>query len=482
MNELLVLGLSHKTAPVALRERLSASERQTEQLLRQLVAGDAVHEAAVLSTCNRTEVYLVVSDAVQAESDVLGIVAGSSRIRPTELASVVYTPRNCDAARHLYRVTSGLDSMILGEYEIQGQVKHAYDTALRLGTTGPLLNRLFKAALRTGKRVRSETRISERRTSVSSVAVAMAAEIVGDLRSRNAMIIGAGETSELTAQAFATQGVRTLFVSNRHADRARSLADRFGGSVGRLDDLPEQLESADIVVSSTGSPHPVLGPEELAEVMATRRGGGNDRPLVLIDIAVPRDIDHECAAVDGVTLLDIDDLQATVATNIAGRADEVEGAEQIVEQEIHRFARWMGQLEVTPTIADLRAQATRIVDCVLDENAGRWESASAADLERVERLAQTVVQRLLHEPTVRLKQARDRDDSHGHVELLRELFGLDEVVAAPEEQIAVASGDPGRAPNGPAHAVPPGGTWRPAASPSAAKVLPLAPRRSRPSS
>ncbi len=475
MNELLVLGLSHKTAPVAVRERLAASERQTELILAQLVAREAVHEAAMVSTCNRTEIYLVVSDAVQAESDVLSMVAASSRIRPTELASLVYTPRNCDAARHLYRVTSGLDSMVLGEYEVQGQVKRAYDTALRLGTTGPLLNRLFKAALRTGKRVRSETRIAERRTSVSSVAVGLAADTVGDLQDSNAMIIGAGETAELTAQAFATQGVRTLFVSNRHADRARSLADRFGGDVGRLDDLPEQLEGADIVVSSTGSPHPVLGPEALGDVMGSRRAGGNDRPLVLIDIAVPRDIDPECAAIDGVTLLDIDDLQSAVALNLAGRIDEVEGAERIVEQEIHRFARWMGQLEVTPTITDLRSRAAQIVSTVVGENAGRWESASDADLERVERLAQTVVQRLLHEPTVRLKQARDRDDSHGHVELLRDLFGLDDVAERDQQAGAAAAGAP-------AHVVPPGTGWRPSGSSSASgpgNVLPLAPRRAR---
>lgn len=480
MNELLVLGLSHKTAPVAVRERLSATERQTEQILTQLVARDAVHEAAMLSTCNRTEIYLVVSDPVQAESDVLGLVAANSRIRPTELASLVYTPRNCDAARHLYRVASGLDSMVLGEYEVQGQVKRAYDTALRLGTTGPLLNRLFKAALRTGKRVRTETRIAERRTSVSSVAVDLAAETVGDLQDSNAMIIGAGETAELTAQAFATQGVRTLFVSNRHADRARSLAERFGGHVGRLDDLPEQLESADIVVSSTGSPHPVLGPDALGDVMAARRAGGNPRPLVLIDIAVPRDIDAECATIDGVTLLDIDDLQSAVAMNLAGRLDEVEGAERIVEEEIHRFARWMGQLEVTPTISDLRTRASQVVAGVLGENAGRWESASDADLERIERVAQTVVQRLLHEPTVRLKQARDRDDSHGHVELLRELFGLDDAVAA-EQQPNVAAAAIGSHVR-PAHVVPPGTAWRPGASSSPGNVLPLTPRRARPSS
>lgn len=422
MNELLVLGLSHKTAPVAVRERLSVTDAQVERMLAELATSDHVHEAAVLSTCNRTEIYLVVGDPVQAEGELLSIVARSSRIRPVELAGLVYTPRNCDAARHLYRVASGLDSMILGEYEVQGQVKRAYETALSAGTTGPMLNRLFKAALRTGKRVRTETTLSEGRTSVASVAVDLAAATVGHLEDRNVMIIGAGETAELTAQAFSTQGVQTLFVSNRHADRARSLAERFGGRVGTLTALPEQLEAADVVVSSTGSPHPVLGPTELAEVMAARR----ERPLVLVDIAVPRDIDPECAGVPGVALYDIDDLQAVVAANLEGRSAEAQVAEEIVEEEIHTFARWMGQMEITPTIVDLRARATDIVEHVLAENEGRWESASAADLQRIERAARTVVQRLLHEPTVRLKEARDRDDAHGHVEVLRDLFGLDD--------------------------------------------------------
>ncbi|EHN09216.1 Glutamyl-tRNA reductase [Patulibacter medicamentivorans] len=422
MSELLVLGISHKTAPVAVRERLALSDRQIELLLGDLIASEQVHEAAAVSTCNRAEVYLVVGDPVRAEAALLGRLADRARMRPTELAGQVYAPRNCDAARHLYRVTSGLDSMVLGEYEIQGQVKRSYDLALQAGTTGPLLNRLFKAALQTGKRVRSETGLSERRTSVASVAVDLAAATVGELQDRSVVIIGAGDTAELTAQALAARGGHTLFVSNRHADRARGLAERFGGRVGSLHDLPEQLAEADIVVASTSSPHPILGPEELDVVMASRR----ERPLVLIDIAVPRDVDPECAGVEGVSLYDIDDLQAVVARNLAGRGDESEQAEAIVEEEIQRFARWMGQLDVTPTIVDLRSRASEIVDAVLAENAGRWQSASEEDLARIERAARTVVQRLLHEPTVRLKRSRDNDDAHGHVEVLRDLFGLDD--------------------------------------------------------
>ena len=317
---------------------------------------------------------------------------------------MVYAPRNCDAARQLYRVTSGLESMIVGEAEVQGQVKRAYEAALEAGTTGPMTNRLFTAALQTGKRVRTETAIGAGRVSVSTVAVDLARDTVGDLRDREVLIIGAGETSELTAQALADQGVQTIFVANRHADRARSIAERFGGRVVSLDALPHQLRTADIVVSSTSSPHPIVGAEELGAVIAMR-----DQPLLLIDIAVPRDIDPDCAEIDGVTLYDMDDLQAVVARNLGVRESERDAAEAIVEDEINRFARWLGQLDVLPTIAALRAHGDEIAAQVVAENAGRWESASPRDLARVDAMSRAIVSRLLHEPTIRLKSSA----SHG---------------------------------------------------------------------
>ena len=241
MSELLVLGISHNTAPVALRERLALTERAATRFMTELVAREEVDEAVAISTCNRTEIYLVTADPVRAEAELLGKLARRADIRPTELAPVVYSPRNCDAARQLYRVTAGLDSMIVGEAEVQGQVRRAYEAALAAGTTGPLTNRLFGAALQAGKRVRSETGIARERVSISSVAVDLARDVVGDLESRSVVIIGAGETAELTAQALVDQGVRTVFVANRHADRARSLAERFGGEVGSLDSLPARL-------------------------------------------------------------------------------------------------------------------------------------------------------------------------------------------------------------------------------------------------
>jgi glutamyl-tRNA reductase len=436
MSELLCLGISHKTAPVAVRERLALTTKEAQGLCRELVESEHIREAVAISTCNRTEIYLV-GDPVGAETELLGRLSQRAGTRPTELADALYAPRNCDAARQLYRVVSGLESMIVGEAEIQGQAKRAYDAALEAGTTGPLTNRLFSAALQTGKRVRSETTIGEGRASVSSVAVGLARDVMGpELSARDVVIIGAGETSELTARALAEQGVRTIFVANRHADRARSIAERFGGSVSSLHDLPERLVEADIVVSSTSSPHPIIGVDELALVMRERDGA----PLLLIDIAVPRDIDPACAELDGVTLYDIDDLQSVVARNRQVREGERLQAEEVVEDEIQRFARWMGQLDVMPTIAALRAHGDGIVEQVLAENSGRWESASPRDRARIEAMARSLMQRVLHEPTIRLKSL-DREGGHGRVQLARELFGLQDgaaEAAAPAEQDAAA--------------------------------------------
>jgi glutamyl-tRNA reductase len=430
MSELLALGISHKTAPVALRERLAFTEEEASTFALLATGTPEVREAVVISTCNRTEVYLVVGDPVRAESDVLGLLAGRASIRPTELAEAIYSPRNCDAARQLYRVTAGLESMIVGEAEIQGQVKRAHEAAMRAGCTGPFANRLFAAALTTGKRVRSETSIGASRVSIPSVAVDLALSVLDGLEDRHVVVLGAGETSELTARALAEQGAGTIFVANRHADRALSLAQRFGGSVVGLDGLPDQLLLADIVLCSTSSPHPIVGREELELVMRERE----DRPLLLIDIAVPRDIDSACGELAGVSLYDIDDLQAVVARNLSTRAEEAPRAQEIVEEEIHRFARWLGQLETLPTVSALREHGNALVEQVLEENAGRWESASPRDLARIEAVARAVMSRLLHEPTIRLRSLSEAR-GHGSLELVRELFGLRE--DAPPEGLPV---------------------------------------------
>ena len=431
MSELLLLGTSHKTAPLALRERVALPDGRAERFLRELAEHPEIREAVVLSTCNRTELYVVVSDPVEAETTVLGMFARQAGMRPTELIDGIYSQRNCDAARHLYRVTSGLESMIVGEAEVQGQVKRAYEAALAARTTGPMSNKLFRAALATGKRVRTDTAIGAGGASIASVAAEAARGALGELASRHVLIIGAGETAELTARALSEQGVSTIFVANRRRERAIALAQRFGGATISFDALPGELERADIVVASTASPHAIVGAEELELVTRTRGG----RPLLLLDLAVPRDIDPDCAALPGVTLVDIDGLQAQVACTHSERRIEARRAEGIVEEEIQSFAGWLGTLEVLPTIAALREQADSLVAELLAENEARWESLSARDRERVEAMLRAAVKRLLHEPTRRVK-ALDSERRHARLSLLRELFGLDEPAAAAERPAA----------------------------------------------
>ena len=422
MNDsLLALGVSHKTAPVALRERLALPEGRAARILGDLTARPEIHEAVAISTCNRTELYLVAADPVEAENLALSELSRQAGIRPTELLGRLYSLRGDDAVRHLFSVAAGLDSMIVGEAEVQGQVKRAYELALVEGATGPISNRLFRDALGAGKRVRTETALGRSRVSVSSVAVDLARDVLGDLETRRVLVIGAGENGEMTAKALADRGVRTVFVANRRYDRAIGLAQRFGGEAVRFDDLPTEIVDADIVVGCTSSPHLIVGADEL-ELVAEERAG---RPLLLIDIAVPRDIDPKVRELPGITLYDMDDLQRTVARNLDVQEAEATRARTVIKEELQRFDRWLSTLDVVPTIAALRERGDEVVQQVLRENEGRWESLSDADRERLELMARALVSRLLHEPTTRLKRPADDDAAYVHLQALRELFGLD---------------------------------------------------------
>ncbi|MFN2612820.1 MAG: glutamyl-tRNA reductase [Solirubrobacterales bacterium] len=421
MSGLLALGISHKTAPLELRERLALTEGRSAGVLRGLVEAEEIAEAVALSTCNRTELYLLAEDPVEAETQALGLLARESGIRLTELVGPLYSLHGSEAARHLYEVTAGLDSMILGEAEVQGQVKRAYELALVEGASGPILNRLFRGALAAGKRARTETAISEKGVSVSSVAVEIATRALGGLSDRRVLLLGAGETAELTARALTVRGVETVFIANRRYNRAIGLAQRFGGSAVRIEELPAQMQDADIVVSSTNSPHHLIERSELEVVMESR----DQRPLLLVDLAVPRDIDPACRELRGVSLYDVDDVQAIVERNTSGREAEARRARAIIETELTRFERWLAAQEVVPTIASLRERADSIVEQVLAENEQRWEQLSAADRERLRAMARAIAGRILHEPTLRIKDAAGRDESYLYVTALRELFGLD---------------------------------------------------------
>ena len=425
MSELLALGVSHKTAPLELRERLALTEGRAAAVLSELTAREEIHEAVAISTCNRTELYLVATDAVAAESAALSVLARQAETRPTELADSLYALRGLDVAEHLFAVAAGLDSMIVGEAEIQGQVKRAYELALVEGATGPISNRLFRDALAAGKHVRTETGVGRSHVSVATVAAELARKSLGDsgsdLSHRRVLVIGAGEQGERTAQALNDRGAHAVFVANRHYDRALGLAQRFAGTAVPLDELPAELAQADIVVSCTSSPHQLVGREELELVTAERE----DRPLVIIDIAVPRDIDAAVRELPGVTLYDMDDLQREVARNLSVRQAEAARARKLVDRDVERFRSWIAGLDVLPTIAALRERANSIVEQVLEENDQRWESLSEADRERVSAMTRALVARLLHEPTLRLKAGAEQDGSYVQVAALRELFGLD---------------------------------------------------------
>lgn len=420
---LLVVGLSHRTAPVELREKAALTDTSARALIRALANDDRITEVVSLSTCNRTELYLRADDGGAAEEIACQALVATSGIARAEFDCVRYTHREERAVQHLLRVTSSLDAMVIGESEIQGQIRLAFDRAREEDTIGPVLDQLFRKALETGKRVRTETGISVGAMSVASVAVDLASDGAGgDLRTMRTLLIGAGDMGEATARALLESGVTSLSVANRTVSTARSLAAQMGGTGIAFDRLPDALAEADIVISSTDAPHTILGHAQVETAMRHRPG----RPMVLIDIAVPRDLDPEIAAVPGVTLYDIDDLERVVQVNRTGRMREAERAEKIVNEESRRFVEWRHGLAVTPTITSLRGLAEEIRSAEIAKINGAWEGLSDSDRARVEQLTNSIVNRLLHEPTVRLRAAvADGNGAVAHVESLRHLFALD---------------------------------------------------------
>ena len=351
---LVLVGTSYHRAPVELQELLAYDARLRREALERLSVEGS--EAVVLSTCNRTEVYAVDDQPGQAEERIYGELAGLSGLSQSELAPALYSVTDEAAAVHLFRVAAGLDSMVPGEAQILGQVREAYDAAREAGTAGSTLHRLFRQALRVGKRVRTETAIGENPASVSSAAAELAERVFEGLEGRKILLIGAGKTADLTAANLISRGVGEIVVANRSADRAEALARRFGGRAVRLDALEAELVRADVVVASTGSQGLVLSGEQVARAMKERRG----RPVFFIDIAVPRDLDPAINGLEGCYLYDIDDLERVVAESVAGRREEAVRAEAIVSEEADSFRAWQLSLDVVPAIASLRARAESI--------------------------------------------------------------------------------------------------------------------------
>jgi glutamyl-tRNA reductase len=395
---LLVVGLSHHVAPVELRERV------TLDLERAAMFAQSLGDAVCLSTCNRTELYLASGRAEKA-------VAALEELAGEPLEAVLYRLDEEEAAQHLFRVAAGLDSLVPGEGEILGQVRDAFESV----DPGPLLDRVFRQALAVGKRVRTETAIGESPASVSSAAAALAAQVFGDLTGRRVMLIGAGRIGELAATNLSSRGATIAYVANRSAEHARAVAQRFQAEVLPLADAATHLDDVDVVVSSTSAPELVL---RAADVPARRR-----RPLFFIDIAVPRDLDAEIAKLDGCFLYDIDDLEAVVSETLAGRRAEAERAEQLVAEEAEKFRSWRASLDVVPAIASLRARAEEIRSAELAKVNGRVSDDERRTLESV---TSQILNKLLHLPTVRMKEAAVSPDGAAYADAVRHLFGLEE--------------------------------------------------------
>jgi glutamyl-tRNA reductase len=395
---LALVGLSHHVAPVELRERVTLDLGAAAALARSL--GDAV----CLSTCNRTELYL--ADVPEDRA-----VSALEELAGEPLGGILYRLHEDAASLHLFRVAAGLDSLVPGEGEILGQVRAAYEAV----EPGAVLDRVFRQALAVGKRVRTETAIGESPASVSSAAAALAAQVFGDLTGRRVLLIGAGRIGELAASNLASRGAEIAVVANRTTAAARELAHRFGGEPIGLEQVPAHLGDVDVVVSSTSAPETVL---RAADVPARRR-----TPLFFIDIAVPRDLDSTIAGLEGCFLYDIDDLEAVVAETLAGRRAEAERAEQLVAEEAARFRSWRASLDVVPAIASLRARAEEIRSAELAKVDGRVSEAERRTLESV---TAQILNKLLHLPTVRMKEAAVSAEGAAYADAVRHLFGLED--------------------------------------------------------
>ena len=402
--KLILVGLSHHSAPVEIREKVALDLDAAAALARRL-AGDE-GEAVCLSTCNRTEVY------VSGEADAAAALA---ELAGRDLDDVLYRLTGEAAALHLFRVAAGLDSLVPGEGEILGQVRAAYEA----GAAGSLLDRVFRQALHVGKRVRTETAIGESPASVSSAAAALAQQVFGDLTGRHVLLVGAGKIGELAAQALSSRGAEIALVASRTVERAEDVARRFGGEPLGLDRIEAELARADVVVASTSAPGFVVTREQVERALSERRG----RPLFLIDIAVPRDVDPAVNELDGCYLYDIDDLEAVVAETLSGRRREAGRAEALVAEEVAGFRAWQASLDVVPAIQSLRARAEEIRAAELAKLEGRL---SEDERRTVESVTAQLVNKLLHLPTVRLKQSAAAADGGATVDVVRYLFGLEE--------------------------------------------------------
>ncbi len=417
---LTLVGLSHKTAPVEIREKLTFPANVQEHALARLTECSAVSEAVIVSTCNRTEIYAVTQGDVDGPGAVIDFMADYHDLDRDELVRSLYISQGEAVVRHLFRVVASLDSMVLGEAQILGQVKEAYDHAITNSATGRIFNKLFRQSFEVGKRVRTETEIGENAVSISYAAVELAKRVFNNLDGRTVMILGAGKMSELTAKNLRSNGIHRTLVSNRTFERAVELAGRFEGVAVPYEALFDHMAEADIVISSTAATEYVITKDDLAKVMHRRRD-----PLFLIDIALPRDIDPACSSLSDVYLYNIDDLNGVVSANLEERMKEAHLAEVIIEEEMTSFEQWLESLEVVPTVAAMRAKAERVRTEEFEKALKRLGGLSEKEIKTVEMLSQAIVNKMLHGPTERLKKVGSDKYGIAYVEAARYLYGLD---------------------------------------------------------
>jgi glutamyl-tRNA reductase len=411
-----VLGVNHRTAPLEVRERFAHTAGEVSQALERVLAAGA-RGGVLLSTCNRTEFYLAEPDDAVPEA-VWALL--SERLGAGRSASEYgYIQRDRDAVRHLYRVSAGLDSMILGEPQIQGQVREAWDVSKPLA--GPVLHRLFQSALLVGSRVRSETGLATGAASAPSAAVTVAGKIFTQLAGRSALILGAGDIAELAATCLVAEGVRVTVVANRTYERAKAIAEELGARALTLDEAWDSFGDCDIVLSSTAAPHAVVTWDRVAAAIG-RRGG---RPLCILDLAVPRDVEPAVAQLENVFLYDLDDLQAVAAHAAAERRNDVPAAERIVTEEVERFWGWYGGLVVVPVLREFRERMEAVRAAELERTLRRLTHLSPADRDQIEYFSQALLNKFLHQPTVALKQAAQAGRGYGLLDALKRLFGLE---------------------------------------------------------
>jgi glutamyl-tRNA reductase len=433
--QLVISGLSHKTAPVELREALSFPPDRIGEALSQLLSYPSISESVILSTCNRTEIYAVATEIEEGRKHLGNFLDSCHDLKNYCLADHLYYYDSTNAVRHLFRVVSSLDSMVIGEAQILGQAKEAYSYAFNAEATRVILNRLFRQAFAVGKRVRTETDIGENAVSISYAAVQLAKKVFDSLEGKTVMVVGAGKMSELTVKHLFSNGVSEVIITNRSYPKARKMAKNFSGRAIKFEDRFQEMVKADIVISSTAAPNYVIEKPNLLQVMKKRRY----QPIFLIDIAVPRDIDPSANEIGGLYLYDIDDLQSVVDSNLAQRSKEAKEAEKIINHEVSEFVSWMSSLEVVPTISELRQLAEKIRCYETEKALNKLGNLSDKEKNVIDALTNGIINKMLHKPMVKLKDASKSRDGYLYVDSIRHLFGLNDKQDVLEKKVQLTS-------------------------------------------